>query len=113
MAEATRVFAFQRLRNLTTGKLHTQMADIYEDLEFFTRGGGIMTHMLPRVRKAIEPWLRERLVDKRFWDGKYDVSHVGEIELPQMSEAENMAALARYEAMPNPLFGKNVVVVEH
>ena len=102
----------QRLRNLPTGKLHTQMQDIYEDLEFITRGGGIMTHMIPRVMRAIEPWLREQVKDERFWDGQHDPSHKGDFPLREMSVEENEAAMNRYAAMPNPLEGKQVIAVE-
>lgn len=45
----------QRVRNLTTGRLHTKMDDIYEDIEFLTGEKGIMTHMLLRAREAMMP----------------------------------------------------------
>lgn len=102
----------QRLRNLTTGKLHTKMQDIYEDLEFITNGGGIMTHMIPRVMQAIEPWLREQVTDSRFWNGEYDQTHTGDYPLKAMTQQENELALKRYAAIPNPLDGKQVVVVK-
>jgi len=102
----------QRLRNLTTHRLHTKMEHIYEDLEFITGERGLMTHMLPRVLDAIEPWLRERVQDERFWDGKHDPSHVGEFDLEAMTPDENAAALTRYAAMPSHLAGKKVVVVQ-
>lgn len=101
----------QRLRNLTTGILHTKMADIYEDLDSITRNGGIMTHMIPRVMRAIEPWLREKVTDQRFWNGIHDPSHQGYFPLPRMTEEENAAALQRYSEMPNPLAGKETIVV--
>jgi hypothetical protein len=85
---------------------------VYEDLDFITRGGGIMPHMIPRVMEAVEPWLREKITDPRFWDGKFDPEHVGEYPLDCMTEAENAAAMARYAAMPNPLAAKEVIVVE-
>ena len=101
----------QRLRNLTTGKLHTEMGHIYEDLGFIVGDDGLMTHMLPRVIRAIEPWLREQVTDARFWDEQYDTTHTGEYPLRAMTPEENKVALERYAAMPNPLAGKNVVVV--
>jgi hypothetical protein len=101
----------QRLRNLTTGLLHTKIGDVYEDLDFITRGGGIMTHMIPRVMKAVEPWLREKITDPRFWDGKFDQEHVGVYPLDCMTAEENREAMARYAAMPDPLAGKQVAVV--
>ncbi len=101
----------QRLRNLTTGRLHTKMEHIYQDLGFIVGDDGLMTHMLPRVMRAIEPWLREQVADARFWDGKYDTTHTGEHPLRAMTADENKAALERYAAMPNPLAGKQVIGV--
>lgn len=102
---------FQRLRNLTTGILHTEIGHVYQDLGYLTGDDGLMTHMLPRVIRAIEPWLREQISDPRFWDGQFDQTHTGDFPLSPMSALENKAALARYAAMPNPLDGKTVVVV--
>jgi hypothetical protein len=96
----------QRLRNITTGRLHTKIEHIYQDLGFIIGDDGIMTHMIPRVIRAIEPWLREQVTDPRFWDGKYDTTHTGEHPLRTMTPEENAAALRRYAAMPNPLAGK-------
>ncbi len=101
----------QRLRNLTTGRLHTEVGHIYEDLEIITGESGLMTHMLPRANRAVEPWLREHVTDPRFWDGEYDTSHTGELELPTPSEADREAMFERYVAQPNPLAGKEVMVV--
>lgn len=71
----------QRLRNLTTGRLHTEVAHIYEDLGQITGEDGLMTHMLPRVMDAVKPWLQKHVTDPRFWDGEYDTEHVGECDL--------------------------------
>ena len=100
----------QRLRNLTTGRLHTEVGHIYEDLETIIGERGLMTHMLPRVNRAIEPWLREHVTDARFWDGEFDKTHTGEYELPVPSDEDRAAMLGRYGEMPNPLENKNVVV---
>lgn len=101
----------QRLRNLTTGKLHTSMKDIYEDLEFITGQGGIMTHMIPRIMRSIEPWLRQRVPDDRFWDGAYDITHTGDYPLEPMTADEFMESFKRYQSMPDPLAGKDILVV--
>jgi hypothetical protein len=71
----------QRLRNLTTGRLHTDVGFIYQDIEYLTGEKGVMTHMLPNAMRALEPWLREKLSDRRLWDGEYDPSHIGEIDI--------------------------------
>lgn len=102
----------QRLRNLTTGRLHTEMGHIYEDLGAITGETGLMTHMLPRVLRAVEPWLREHVTEVRFWDGSYDPAHTGEIDLPEPTEADRAAMLERYLAQPNPLAGKTVIVAQ-
>ena len=81
----------QRVRNLTTSRLHTDMMHVYEDLEYITGVSGIMTHQIPSILKAIEPWLREQILYARFWDGAYDPSHAGEIELRQMTNDERWA----------------------
>lgn len=102
---------FQRLRNLTTGRLHTEIGHVYEDLEAITGERGLMTHMLPRAAQAVEPWLREHVTDARFWNGEYDTTHAGEYALPEPTAADRAAMLDRYMAQPNPLEGKNVIAV--
>ena len=92
----------QRLRNLTTGRLHTEMGHIYEDLETITGVNGLMTHMLPRIAIAVEPWLRENVTDDRFWDGKYDATHIGEYALPEPTADDRAAMFECYKAQPNP-----------
>jgi hypothetical protein len=91
----------QRLRNLTTGKLHTTMSDIYEDIEWFTRSEGIMTHQLPNAARALRAYLEKHL-DSRFFDGRYDPSHVGDVEISPMDEAEKREFQRRYAALPSP-----------
>lgn len=102
----------QRLRNLTTGRLHTEIGHVYEDLETITGERGLMTHMLPRAARAVEPWLREHVTDARFWDGEYDTTHTGEIALPEPTEEDRKAMFDRYMEQLNPLEGKDVVVVQ-
>jgi hypothetical protein len=102
----------QRLRNITTGRLHTEMRHIYEDLGAITGESGLMTHILPRAARAVEPWLREHVTDPRFWDGEYDTTHTGEIELPEPTEQARAEMFERYKGMPNPLAGKDVMVIQ-
>jgi hypothetical protein len=102
----------QRLRNLTTSRLHTEVGHIYEDLETIIGEKGLMTHMLPRVMDAVEPWLREHVTEQRFWDGEWDKTHAGEYELPEPTEADRAAMFERFKAMPNPLDDKEVIAVQ-
>ena len=101
----------QRLRNLTTGRLHTEVGHIYEDLGAITGEEGLMTHMLPRAMKAVEPWLREHVTDSRYWDGEYDTEHTGELDLPTPTAEDRLAMFDRFKEMPNPLAGKEVIAV--
>ena len=101
----------QRLRNLTTGRLHTEMAHVYEDLGIITGETGLMTHMLPRAAKAVEPWLREHVTDPTFWNGEYDITHTGEHKLPPTTKNEQKIMFERFAAMPSPLAGKDVIRV--
>lgn len=101
----------QRLRNLTTGRLHTEIGHFYEDLEAITGVEGLMTHMLPRAVRAVEPWLREHVTDPRFWNGEYDAAHAGEHPLPEPTLGDRAAMFERYAAQPNPLEGKDVIAI--
>jgi hypothetical protein len=73
---------------------------------------GLMTHMLPRVMRAVNPWLRKHVTDARFWNSKYDTTHTGEFYLTEPTAEDRAAMLKRYEAQPNPLEGKKVIVIE-
>ena len=86
----------QRLRNLTTTRIHTTIADAHEDLEYIT---GRDCHGIPAIVPSIKPWLREKVQDTRFWDGEYDPTHVGFFNLPPMTENERMQLFSK---MPDP-----------
>lgn len=102
----------QRLRNLTPCRLHTEIGHMYEDLEIITGEKELMTHMLPRAVRAVGPWLREHVIDQRFWNGEYDTTHTGDYALPEPTADDRAAMFERYKAQPNPLEGKNVVAVQ-
>ena len=82
---------YQRLRNLTTGRLHTVMDHIYLDLEALFGTEGIMTHMIPNACDAVQPFLRRHVTEPRFWDGEYDREHEGEYELPDPTEEDRQS----------------------
>lgn len=86
------------------------MEHIYEDLEIITGEAGLMTHMLPRAMRSVEPWLRENVTDARFWNGEYDTTHTGELELPMPTQGDREAMFNRYADQPNPLAGKDIIV---
>lgn len=92
----------QRIRNLTTGRLHTEMDHIYEDIEYIVGEKGIMTHMLPNASRALLPYLEKVITDKRFFDGQYDTTHTGEFTIHPMGIEEQEEFWKRYEALPHP-----------
>jgi len=94
----------QRLRNLTTMRLHTEMAHIYDDIEVITGSQGVMTHQLGMACRALKPYLEAQQLDPRFWDGKYDTAHVGEVQVRPMNDSEREEYFQRFKAQPNPLF---------
>ena len=89
----------QRIRNLSTGRLHTKMSDIYEDIEYIVGESGIMTHMLPTAREALLPWLRTQVPDARFWEDVYDPQHDGETALSPMTLDEQKQFWYLYESL--------------
>jgi len=86
----------QRLRNLTTGRLHTEMDHVYQDYEYITGSPGIMTHMLPNIHKAVEPWLKEKVPDPEYWDGEFRPDLEGDYHLEPMTKEESDAMFQRY-----------------
>lgn len=86
----------QRLRNLTTERLHTSMTDIYEDIYWIT-GAQFLDLQLPRAMDAIRPWLRDKVPERRFWDGDYDTTHTGEYNLNPMTEQERAEMWERFK----------------
>ena len=98
----------QRIRNLTTGIVHTKMEDVYDDLEIIMGTKGLDPHRLPQALSAVKPWLREHIANIYFWDGKYDPVHRGEITLPEPTDKERKLMLDRYNASPDPQINKSM-----
>ena len=92
----------QRLRNLTTGRLHTEMTHIYEDIGYFTGEEGVMTHQLPNAMRALMPFLQDKVKDEKFFEDIHDPLHVGDIDVPAMNAEERSAFWERYRALPSP-----------
>lgn len=85
----------QRVRNLTTRKLHTDISHVYQDLEHLVGVPGIMTHQIPNALAAIAPWLMVKVPDRRFWDNLHDPLHAGELEIEPMTQIERDAFFHR------------------
>lgn len=91
----------QRLRNLTTGRLHTEMGDISADLgELLSMQGQLTGEQLPNALIAVVPLLRERITDQRFWNGEYDPRHTGETEFLSPDNQEIEAMQRRFAEQP-------------
>jgi len=86
----------QRLRNLTTGLIHTNIADIKEDVAYFVGAEYTSSAILPKANKALYPFLEARLSDKHFFDKMYDVKHLGNTEVLPLDEVEMKLFIARY-----------------
>jgi hypothetical protein len=100
----------KRIRNLTTGILHTCIDDVYRDLAAIVGVDDLMTHQLPRVRECVLPWLQEKTKnDAAFWDKDIQIEADFEINLSEPSEAERAVMLENYKAMPDPLAGKFII----
>lgn len=100
----------QRLRNLTTGRVHTDLDHIYEDLEVILGVTGIRAYQLQQIYEAVEPWLRKHVTDSRFWEpripstrritggcdaGELDATHTGELTLPEPTVEDRAEMLKR------------------
>ena len=101
----------QRIRNLTTGRLHTEIEHVYQDIEFIVGETGLMTHMLPNACRAIEHYLKAKISDPKFWNGEYDKTHNGEFEILPMNENEKSEFWNRYSKLSSPLIDRNIIVI--
>ena len=104
----------KRIRNLTTGILHTCMDDVHRDLAAIVGVDGLMTHQLPRVRDCVLPWLREKTKnDPVFWGEDIKIETDWEIgHWSEPSEADRAVMLENYKAMPDPMAGKAIISVQ-
>jgi len=77
----------QRIRNLTTGILHTRQEHVQEDLEFLF-GHELPETLIPEIASAIMPWLREKLQDERLFNPEYDPNQQGDVNLQPLTKPE-------------------------
>jgi len=94
---------FQRVRNLTTRKLHTDIGHVYQDLEYLVGVKGIMTHQIPAALRAIAPWLVCAIPDRRFWDNLHDPLHAGDLEIEPMGSGARDRFFLRMRMDSGPL----------
>jgi hypothetical protein len=89
----------QRLRNLTTTHIHTSRDDAIEDIATIV-GEPVSQSQFDVARKYVSDYLKPRILDQRVFDGKYDLTHEGEVDVPTMSAEDRAAFWAQYEADP-------------
>lgn len=53
---------------MTSGRLHTEIGDVYKFCESYLGADGIMTHQLPSAFKALLPILKTKLPEEWFTD---------------------------------------------
>lgn len=90
---------YQRIRNLTTGILHTRIGDVYEDIEYITRVSGIMTHQIPHALQAMSDWLKSKIQDSKFHESKFDPEHTGDMDLQTMNEEERQSFFNKFHSL--------------
>ena len=86
----------QRIRNLTAGLLHTDIAHVYQDLSIISGvKTPIYTHQIPQFIRAVWPWLREKITDDEFFDGKHNPHAKGWLMLPLPTKEEQEEIVQR------------------
>lgn len=86
----------QRLRNLTTGIVHTEDEHIPQDIEFLTGVPGVTGEMIPTAIKALKPWLHSQIDDDSMWGSFINTSDQGELDIEPMKYSEKKAFFKRF-----------------
>jgi hypothetical protein len=82
----------QRLRNLTTKKIHTNHLDMHQDIEIISRYY-IFDHQTYAALDAIQSFLMKNITDDKFFENKVDKSHNGCYDIPSMNDEERQEFL--------------------
>lgn len=77
-----------KLRNVTSGRLHTSIGDVYEFYTAYCGAEGIMTHHIPSAYKALLPILKNKLSDEWFTDEWIKTGLEETVEVPEMTQTE-------------------------
>lgn len=104
-----------KLRNVTTGILHTSMDDVYKFFEEYLGSDGIMTHHIPSAQDALLPILKTKLTEEWF-DHSWLKENLDEtIELPELTADEKETFWKAFEvnaaAMWEKIAHKTIAVV--
>ena len=97
-----------KLRNITTGILHTDMDDVYEFFEQYLNEKGIYTHHLPSAGKAILPILKKKLPAEWFSKDYIITGLNEEAEVPDMTEEEKKEFWFSFGKYSSELWNNNI-----
>lgn len=107
-----------KLRNITSGILHTGIGEVYNFFESYLGMDGIMTHQLPSACKALQPILKNKLSKDWFtneWIKDQNWQNT-ETEVPDLTAEEKQEFWKEYEvfasAMWDSIKDKTVVINE-
>lgn len=103
-------FSKHQILNITIGRLHTGIGDVYE---FFNKviEPGIMTHHLPNACKAINPILREKFSEDFFVDEYRPETKNEEMEF-EFTDQDKERFWIAFKAIPSLLEGKEMILVK-
>jgi len=95
-----------KLRNITTGILHTQIGDVYTFFEDYLDAKGIMTHQLPSAGRALESILKTKL-DKEWFEKVWTKTGLDEpVEIPDLTDQEKKDFWKQYEINASEMWDK-------
>lgn len=107
-------FKRHQLLNITTGRLWTQMSDIYSFFEAISGEDGIMTHMLPNALKAFKNtdlYTREPFISLPT-EG-FNPEHVENDEISfEVTDEDRKQFWKKFEEIPSLLLGKDVMLIQ-
>ena len=103
-----------KLRNITSGILHTTIGDVYTFFEEYLGAKGIMTHQLPSAGKSIVPILKSKLSAEWFINEWQKEGLSEKVEIDDLTETEKADFWKQYDAyageMWNSIKDKSIVV---
>lgn len=103
-----------KLRNITTGILHTDITDVYVFLDEYLDMGGAMTHQIPSAFRALEPILKKKLPEEWFTNEWIKTGLDEVVEITDLSPEELKTFWEQYKiyasAMWDKIKNKTIVV---
>ena len=95
-----------KLRNITTGVLHTCMEDIYVFFEEYT-GIGMFTHELPTARELLLPYLKQKIGQSWFKEKLNPIKENNySIIIPDLAPEEREEYFEKFKEIRNILFNR-------